>query len=126
MRPDHYDQLAPAGFAATDHYYNIKRMLDRWAEVMSVGGNITEGAPNQSIGAPDARVHSIEDLEIESDKHVVRAVNACVYEIPVMERNAVLMYYGLMKCQVWRANFDVLFDMAIESLFKQLKHKVVC
>lgn len=107
-----------------DHYDNTKAMLDLWAEWMQAGESTAEGYPCKSVGAPDARIHSFDDLEIEVDKHVVDAVNACVYEIPVMERNAILMHCGLMEFQVWRTDFTTVFDLAIESLYELLKSKV--
>ena len=108
------------------HYDNVKTMLDRWAESKSVGGRCADGMPNQSTFAPDARIQSIEDIEIETNKIIVRAVDTAVYELPVLQREAVTRYYGLSKFSVWIAQFDVLFDAAIESLFKLLKNRVVC
>lgn len=109
-----------------DHYDNTKALLDRWAEFESVGGHLADGAPQSSPGAPDARIHSFEDMEIEDNKRIVGIVDAAVYELPVMERNVVLMHYGMMNVKVWRADFTVLFDLAIESLFSLLKNKLSC
>lgn len=107
-----------------EHYDNTVKLLDQWADWMKAGESVAEGYPSHSIGAPDARIHCIEDLEIEVDSHVVRAVDACVYEIPVMERNAILRHCGLMKYDVWNTNYCTLFDLAIESLYRLLKEKV--
>ncbi|OEZ46713.1 hypothetical protein JAB1_46510 [Janthinobacterium sp. MP5059B] len=62
-----------------EHYDSIKGMLDRWAECMSVGGAVGEGARRECLGAPDARIHSIEDIEVEVDKLIVRAVDFPLY-----------------------------------------------
>lgn len=107
-------------------YDNVKAMLDLWANWGGTGEPLADGAPRESLGAPDARVHSIEDLEIECDKRVVRAVHTCVYELPVMERNAVLMHYGFMHAHVWRAEFSTLFDLAVATLHVALRQKVAC
>ena len=48
-----------------DQYDNIKVLLDRWAEWVATGEPIAEGAPRECLGAPDARIHSFEDMEIE-------------------------------------------------------------
>ena len=109
-----------------EHYDNTKALLDRWAEYESVGGRIADGAPQSSPGAPDARIHSFEDMEIEDNKRIVGIVDSAVYDLPVMERNVILMHYGMMSYKVWRADFSVLFDLAIESLFDLLKGKVAC
>lgn len=109
-----------------DHYDNVKALLDRWADAGVYGNRTADGAPQSSPGAPDARVQSIEDIEIEDNKRVVTIVDTMVYELPEMERNAVLMHYGMMKYRVWRADFTVLFDLAIESLFDLLKTKLSC
>ncbi len=109
-----------------DHYDNTKALLDRWADWAATGEPLADGAPTQSIGAPDARIHSFEDMEIEDNKRIVRAVNAVVWELPVVERQVVMMHYGISRVAVWRVQFDAVFDMAIESLFKGLKDKVSC
>lgn len=109
-----------------EHYDNVKNMLDRWAERMSVGGEVGEGIPGESLGAPDARIHTIEDMEIENDKLIVRTVGAAVYELPVLERTVVLAHYGLDTFNVWRANMETLFDQAVESLYRMLKNRVIC
>lgn len=109
-----------------DHYDNTKALLDRWAEWVATGEPLAEGAPRQCLGAPDARIHSFEDMEIEDNKRIVRAVHQCVYELPGMERNVVHMHYGMMGYSVWKEDFTVLFDCAIELLFGMLKSKVAC
>lgn len=109
-----------------EQYDNTKALLDRWAEYESVGGRIADGAPQSSPGAPDARIHSFEDMEIADNKRIVEIVDAAVYELPVLERNVVLMHYGMMRVDVWRFEFTTMFDLAIESLFELLKSKVSC
>ena len=109
-----------------EHYDSVKTMLDRWAECMSVGGAVGEGARRECLGAPDARIHSIEDIEVEVDKLIVRAVDSAVWELPVLQRTAVLSHYGINTFHAWRADFETVFDMAIESLFASLKSRVIC
>jgi len=109
-----------------DQYDNIKALLDRWADFESTGGRIADGAPHSSPGAPDARIQSFEDLEIEDNKRVVQIVDTAVYDLPIMERNVVLMHYGMMKVKVWRVEFTTLFDIAVESLFNILRGKLSC
>lgn len=109
-----------------DHYDNTKALLDRWAEWAATGEPIAEGAPRQCLGAPDARIHSFEDMEIEDNKRIVRAVDAAVWGLPVVERQVVMMHYGIAKVTVWRVQFDTVFDLAIESLFTTLKGRVAC
>ncbi|HEY5798684.1 MAG TPA: hypothetical protein VIT92_00610 [Burkholderiaceae bacterium] len=108
-----------------EQYHNTKALLDRWADWMHTGEPIAEGAPRQCMGAPDARIHSFEDMEIEDNKRVVRAVHGAVYQLPILERQVVMMHYGLT-ASVWRTQFDALFDAAIENLFKFLKEKISC
>jgi hypothetical protein len=112
--------------AAPVYYERVKDLLDRWAEWMSTESGIARGAPRQCHGAPDARIHSFEDMEIEVNKQIVRAVDAVVWALPVLEREAVMLNYGLMKAKAWRANFDALFDQAIHSLFAALKNRLAC
>lgn len=109
-----------------EHYDNTKALLDRWAEYESVGGRLADGAPQSSPEALDACIRTIEDMEIADNKRVVEIVDTAVYALPLMERNVVLMHYGLMRVAVWRADFTVLFDIAIESLYKMLKNKLAC
>jgi hypothetical protein len=116
----------PTGFALTENYRNVKKALDMWANRKAPQGSMAEGFPDKCIGATDARIHSIEDLEDENDTVVIGAVHACVWGLPSMERNAILMHYGIMENRVWRADFDRLFDIAVESVFHALKKKIVC
>lgn len=109
-----------------EQYDNTKALLDRWAEWVATGEPLAEGAPRACLGAPDARIHSFEDMEIEDNKRIVRAVHQCVYELPVMERNVIHMHYGMMAYKVWRADFSTLFDLAIADLFGLLRNKVAC
>lgn len=109
-----------------DYYDRIKALLDRWAEWMAVGGSITEGAPRECPMAPDARIQSFEDMEIEVDKRVVRAVDTCVWELPVLQREAVMRYYGLQFSAAWKADWDKQYDLAIDALFILLKQRISC
>jgi len=108
------------------HYDNVLALLDRWAEWTMTGGVLADGAPTQSAVAPDARVHSIEDMEIEVDKRLVGEMNTAVWELSIMQREAVMSHYGLNTRSVWRMQFVQVFDLAIESLFKTLKTRISC
>lgn len=116
----------PARTLEQQHYDNIVLLLDRWAEWTRTGGVMAEGAPSQSTFAPDARVHSFEDMEIEVDKRLVGEMNTAVWELQVMEREAVMTHYGLNTRSVWRAQFTLVFDQAVESLFRTLKSRIAC
>lgn len=109
-----------------EQYDNTKALLDRWAEWVATGEPLAEGAPTECLGAPGARIHSFEDMEIEDNKRIVRAVNSAVWELDVTERNVVMMHYGIARVSVWRVEFNTVFDMAIHSLFDRLKEKVSC
>lgn len=109
-----------------EQYDNTKALLDRWADYAAIGNRITDGAPQSSPGAPDACIQSFEDMEIADNKRVVEIVNTAVYQLPVMERNVILMHYGMMKVAVWRFEFTTLFDLAIESLYEMLRIKLSC
>ncbi|MCY0913233.1 hypothetical protein [Massilia antarctica] len=109
-----------------EHYGNVMRLLDGWAEWIRTGEPIAEGAPRQCLGAPDARIHSFEDMEIEVNKRLVREVNTVVWDLSVIEREAVMTHYGLKTRGVWRADFVKVFDQAVDSLFKMLKDRVAC
>ena len=109
-----------------EHYDNTKALLDKWAEWAATGEPLAEGAPRQCLGAPDARIHSFDDMQIEVDKRVVRTVHVAVYELPGMERNVVHMHYGMMGYSVWKEDFTILFDSAIEMLHVKLRTKLSC
>lgn len=109
-----------------EHYDNVKALLDRWADYQSAGGRIADGAPPASTVAQDACIRSFEDMEIADNKRVVEIVDLAVYELETMERNAVLMHYGMMEYRVWRCEFTTIFDFAIESLYGMLKNKLSC
>lgn len=109
-----------------EHYDSVKELMDRWAEWMMTGEPLAEGAPRQCLGAPDARIHSFEDMEIEVNKRIVREVQTAVWELSVMEREAVMMHYGLNTRGVWQTKFEQIFDMAVESLFGILKSRISC
>lgn len=108
------------------HHDNVLLLLDRWADWMRTSEPLAEGAPRQCIGAPDARIHSFEDMEIEVNKRLVREVHTAVWELPVMLREAVMMHFGLNTRCVWRAQFDAMFDQAVHRLYEILKGRVAC
>lgn len=108
------------------HYQNVLLLLDRWAEWVRTGEPIAEGAPRACLGAPDARIHSFEDMEIEVNKRLVREVHTAIWELDVMEREAVMMHFGLNTRGVWRAKFEQIFEMAVQNLFRILKTRVSC
>ncbi|NRR28878.1 hypothetical protein HSX11_01645 [Oxalobacteraceae bacterium] len=116
----------PVRTVQQQHYDNVVLLLDGWADWIRTGEPIAEGAPRQCLGAPDARIHSFEDMEIEVNKRLVREVHTAVWELPVMEREAVMVHYGLATRSVWRANLAAIFDLAVERLFEVLKSRVAC
>lgn len=116
----------PVVSVTQQHYDNVVRMLEGWAEWVRTGEPIAEGAPRQCLGAPDARIHSFEDLEIEVNKRLVREMHTAVWDLPIMEREAVMMHYGLNTRSVWRAAFDSIFDQAVRHLYEMLKSRVSC
>lgn len=101
----------------------IRSLLDRWANWVGIGGNICNGAPRQSAVAPDARVQSIEDLEIEDEKLIVRAVNTAVYDLMKPQRDVVMVHYGFINT-AWTQTHDAVFDIALTSLYYSLKQRV--
>jgi hypothetical protein len=116
----------PPKTAQQQHYENVVLLLDRWAEWSRTGGETAEGAPSQSTFAPDARIHSFEDMEIAVDKLLVGEMNTAVWELQVMEREAVMTHYGLKTRGVWQARFELIFDQAVDSLFRILKNRIAC
>ncbi|MFB9242379.1 hypothetical protein IV454_16290 [Massilia antarctica] len=112
--------------AEQERYENVLRLLDGWADWMRTGEPVAEGAPRQCLGAPDARIHSFEDMEIEVNKRLVREVHTAVWDLCVIEREAVMTHYGLKTRGVWRADFAKVFDQAVDSLFRLLKDRVAC
>ncbi|MBG6222781.1 hypothetical protein IWX79_003740 [Janthinobacterium sp. CAN_S1] len=108
------------------HHDNVLSLLDRWADWMRTSEPLAEGAPRQCLGAPDARIHSFEDMEIEVNKRLVREVHTAVWELPVIQREAVMMHFGLNTRCVWRAQFDAIFDQAVYRLYEILKGRVAC
>ena len=108
------------------HHDNVLLLLDRWAEWMRTSEPLAEGAPRQCVGAPDARIHSFEDMEIEVNKRLVREVQTAVWELSVMQREAVMIHFGLNTRGVWRAQFDTIFSQAVHSLYLILKARVAC
>lgn len=116
----------PGRNAHQQHMDNVLRLLDNWAEWIRTGEPLAEGAPRQCLGAPDARIHSFEDMEIEVNKRLVREVHTAVWELDVLEREAVMSHYGLNTRAVWRGDFARVFDQAVEHLFVVLKTRVAC
>lgn len=140
---DDPDQAAPAAVAAPasrilaippvpvrtaheQHVDNVLLLLDGWAEWIRTSEPVAEGAPRQCLGAPDARIHSFEDMEIEVNKRLVREVHTAVWELPIIEREAVMMHYGLNTRTTWRADFRRAFDLAVDHLFVILRGRVAC
>lgn len=110
-----------------DQYSTTKELLDRWAEWMKTSESTSRGYPGASVGAPDARIHSIEDLEIEVDKAMVSAVHTAVYDLSKIDRDAIMLNYGLGDLgNEWPAHFDLVFDRAIENLYSILKTRIAC
>lgn len=108
------------------HLDAVKELLDLWANWLGTWEALGKGVPRNSPGAPDARIQSFEDLEIESEKIVVRAVHTCVYELPKVERDVILLYYGFAHT-AWKPGDDALFDQALASLYHALGTRVaVC
>lgn len=116
----------PARAAHQQHTDNVLLLLDRWVEWIRIREPLAEGAPRECLGAPDARIHSFEDMEIEVNKRLVREVHTAVWELDIIEREAVMSHYGLNTRAVWRADFDRVFDQAVERLFQILKGRVAC
>lgn len=109
-----------------NHLERVKALLDAWAEWMLKDSNIARDYPRHCIGAPDARIHSVEDMEIEADKRSVKAVHTAVYELQVLQREAVLLHYGLQKASAWKSDFDRQFELAVEALYGILKNRIAC
>lgn len=109
-----------------EHYDNVKAMLDMWADAKSTGGFVARGMPTRCAFALESSIQSFDDLELAVDEHIVSAVDAAVWGLPVIEREAVRMHYGMCKFVVWRTEFDTVFAMAVERLFEVLKEKVAC
>ncbi|MDQ1834082.1 hypothetical protein [Massilia scottii] len=128
LKPIRVATLPPIqrGTVEQEHFENVLRLLDGWAEWIRTDEPIAEGAPRQCLGAPDARIHSFEDMEIEVNKRLVREVHTAVWDLCVIEREAVMTHYGLKTRGVWRADFAKVFDQAIDSLFALLKDRVAC
>jgi hypothetical protein len=105
----------------------VQNLLNRWANYVGLhGGTITDGLPRQCLGAPDARIQSFEDLEIEDEKLIVRAVDTAVWDLSVPQRLVIMVHYGFAR-DVWRMDFEVIYENALNSLFTTLKNRVaVC
>lgn len=116
----------PPRTAEQQHRDNVILLLDKWAEWARSDEPLADGVPRQCMGAPDARIHSFEDMEIEVNKRLVRIVHTAVWELGVIEREAVMSHYGLSTRAVWRADFGKVFDQAVVKLFGILKDRVAC
>jgi hypothetical protein len=105
----------------------VQNLLNRWANYVGAhGGTITDGLPRQCLGAPDARCQSIEDLEIEDEKMIVRAVETAVWDLNSPQRLVIMVHYGFAR-EVWRFDFDGIYERALDNLFQALKNRVsVC
>jgi hypothetical protein len=104
----------------------VKDLLDRWANWVGAGGSTCDGMPRQSPGAPDARVQSIEDLELENEKFIIQAVNTAVYDLATIQKDVILIHYGF-KHMAWTQDHDGLFDLALMNLYYKLRERVtVC
>ena len=101
----------------------VKVMLDLWANWFGTGEPLGDGAPRQSPGAPDARIQSFEDMEIENDKIIIRAVDTSVHDLEKNQRGVVMMYYGFSHV-AWRPGDDGIFDLALVNLYHALKARV--
>lgn len=108
------------------HKDNVLRLLDAWADWVRQDAPLAYGAPSKCAGAPDSRIHSFEDMEIETDKRVTAEVNTAVWELPTMEREAVMRHYHINRAHAWQGDFEKLFFMAIESLYEILRKRVAC
>lgn len=116
----------PRATVQQEHRTNVLRLMETWAEWVHSGEPLAEGMPRACLGAPDARIHSFEDMEIETNKRLVRVVHTAVWELQVLEREAVETHYGINTRTVWRADFAKVFEQAVDSLFKILKDRVAC
>lgn len=109
-----------------DNFEAVKDLLDQWANWLGTWESLGKGVPRSSPGAPDARIQSFEDLEIESEKIIVRAVHTCVYELPPLQRDVVLLYYGFIH-RAWKPGDDALFELAQVNLYHALAARIaVC
>lgn len=108
------------------HLDNVTLLLDSWADWIRIDQPLAHGAPRKCVGAPDARIHSFEDMEIEVDKRLVGEVDTAVWELPTLQREAVMLHYDLKRATGWKANFDTLFGTAVESLYEILRKRVAC
>ena len=107
---------------------STKICLDMWANWVSENGldSLAYGAPRQSPGAPDARIHSIEDMEIENDKHIVKALDVTIWELPLLERRAIMVYYHIESHGSWVADWEKLFHVALRNLHQSLGSRLAC
>lgn len=108
------------------HKDNVLRLLDAWADWVRIDAPIAYGAPSKCVGAPDSRIHSFEDMEIETDKRVTAEVNTAVWELPTLEREAVMRHYHINRAAAWQGDFEKLFFMAVESLYEILRKRIAC
>jgi hypothetical protein len=108
---------------AQDPLINI--LLD-YADWMRRGGSMADGYPRKSIGAHEARIHSIADLEIGVAAHVMQCVDTAIADLKQPFRGVILRSIGL-QLAVWRlAHEETLYADALEMLRVKLKEKIVC
>lgn len=104
----------------------VKSLVDRWANWFGTGEPLGDGAPRQCLGAPDARIQSFEDLEIENEKLIIRAVDTCVHELVKLQRDVLMMYYGFLHT-AWKPGDDGIFELCLVNLYHALKERItVC
>lgn len=101
----------------------IKTLLDGWADWLGTWEPIARGATRQTLYAPDARIHSVDDLDCESRKTVVRAVHACVYDLSPPERDVILKYYGFIH-RAWQREDELTYARALTHLLRSLSARV--
>ncbi len=116
----------PERYPLHPKFDGVKALLDRWAGWAGTGNYVGHGAPRQSPGAPDARIHTIEDMEIASDKHVIRTIDTAIWEMPMLERRAIMIHYSIETPGLWKADWDRLFSLAVQNLYSSLKDRLVC
>ena len=106
-----------------DRMASVKSLLDIWANWFGTQEALGRGNARQSLLAIDEHIQSIEDMEVESEKRIVRAVHACVFDLPKAWRDVVLKYYGFMH-KAWEPGDDILFGSALAGLYRGLSARL--